>query len=31
VRLIARHAVGRIRDSLFDARDSLPPVAAPRA
>jgi len=31
VRLIARRALGRIRDPLFAARDSLPPVAAPRA
>jgi cyclophilin family peptidyl-prolyl cis-trans isomerase len=31
VRLIARRALGRIRDPLFGARDSLPAVAAPRA
>ncbi|HEY0153716.1 MAG TPA: peptidylprolyl isomerase [Longimicrobium sp.] len=31
VRLIARRALGRIRDPLFAARDSLPPVAALRA
>lgn len=31
VRLIARRALGRILDPLFAARDSLPPVAAPRA
>ncbi|HEX8670499.1 MAG TPA: hypothetical protein VF710_01345, partial [Longimicrobium sp.] len=31
VRLIARRALGRIRDPLFAARDSLPPMAAPRA
>ncbi|MBW3656902.1 MAG: peptidylprolyl isomerase, partial [Gemmatimonadetes bacterium] len=31
VRLIARRALGRIRDPLFAARDSLPPVAAPPA
>lgn len=31
VRLIARRALGRIRDPLFAARDSLPPAAAPRA
>lgn len=31
VRLIAGRAQGRIRDSLFAARDSLPPVAAPPA
>jgi len=31
VRLIARRALGRIRDPLFAARDSLPPVPAPRA
>jgi cyclophilin family peptidyl-prolyl cis-trans isomerase len=31
VRLIARRALGRIRDPLFAARDSLPSVAAPRA
>jgi cyclophilin family peptidyl-prolyl cis-trans isomerase len=29
VRLIARRALWRIRDPLFAARDSLPPVAAP--
>ncbi|HZG41429.1 MAG TPA: hypothetical protein VEY93_00620, partial [Longimicrobium sp.] len=31
VRLIARRALGRIRDPLFATRDSLPPVAAPPA
>jgi cyclophilin family peptidyl-prolyl cis-trans isomerase len=31
VRLIAGRALGRIRDPLFGARDSLPPVAAPVA
>ncbi|HEX8452518.1 MAG TPA: peptidylprolyl isomerase [Longimicrobium sp.] len=31
VRLIAHRALGRIRDPLFAARDSLPPMAAPRA
>jgi cyclophilin family peptidyl-prolyl cis-trans isomerase len=31
VRLIARRALGRIRDPLFGARDSLPPVAPPPA
>ncbi|HEY0024006.1 MAG TPA: peptidylprolyl isomerase [Longimicrobium sp.] len=31
VRLIARRALGRIRDPLFAARDSLPSVAAPAA
>lgn len=31
VRLIARRALGRIRDPLFAARDSLAPAAAPRA
>jgi cyclophilin family peptidyl-prolyl cis-trans isomerase len=31
VRLIARRALGRIRDPLFGARDSLPSVAAPHA
>jgi len=31
VRLIAGRALGRIRDPLFAARDSLPPVAAPPA
>src|SRR5215213_4208422 len=31
VRLIASRALGRIRDPLFAARDSLPPVAAPPA
>jgi cyclophilin family peptidyl-prolyl cis-trans isomerase len=31
VRMIARRALGRIRDPLFAARDSLAPVAAPRA
>jgi cyclophilin family peptidyl-prolyl cis-trans isomerase len=31
VRLLAVRARGRIRDPLFAARDSLPPVAAPRA
>jgi cyclophilin family peptidyl-prolyl cis-trans isomerase len=31
VRLIARRALERIRDPLFAARDSLPPVAAPPA
>lgn len=31
VRLIARRALGRLRDPLFAARDSLPPVAAPPA
>jgi cyclophilin family peptidyl-prolyl cis-trans isomerase len=31
VRLIAGRARGRIRDPLFAARDSLPPVAAPPA
>ncbi|HYR07851.1 MAG TPA: peptidylprolyl isomerase [Longimicrobium sp.] len=31
VRLIARRALGRIRDPRFAARDSLPPVAAPPA
>jgi len=30
VRLIARRALGRIRDPLFAARDSLAPAAAPR-
>lgn len=31
VRLIAGRALGRIRNPLFTARDSLPPVAAPPA
>jgi cyclophilin family peptidyl-prolyl cis-trans isomerase len=31
VRLIAGRAQGRMRDTLFAARDSLPPVAAPPA
>ena len=31
VRLIARRALGRIRDPLFAARDSLAPATAPRA
>lgn len=31
LRLIARRAQGRIRDPLFAARDSLPPVPAPHA
>jgi cyclophilin family peptidyl-prolyl cis-trans isomerase/HEAT repeat protein len=31
VRLIARRALGRTRDTLFGARDSLPPMAAPSA
>ncbi|MFL5384473.1 MAG: peptidylprolyl isomerase [Longimicrobiaceae bacterium] len=31
VRLIARRALGRIRDPLFAARDSLAPAAAPHA
>ncbi|HKP75882.1 MAG TPA: hypothetical protein VJT67_10095, partial [Longimicrobiaceae bacterium] len=31
IQLIARRALGRIRDPLFAARDSLPPVPAPHA
>jgi cyclophilin family peptidyl-prolyl cis-trans isomerase len=31
VRMIARRALGRIRDPLFAGRDSLAPAAAPRA